>query len=1166
MEAGTMKTNALTKLLLLVAFGCATVTAAGATTYHVDADNPAAGDGSAANPFNTIEAGLNKATQGDTVLVHKVDGMVNGSEVGPLQWGHYLLTNSITIEVGETLELEAGVVVKFKYYIDTDKNISLIVAGALQAMGEAGGGERSVYFTSERDNTVGAPSYTGSAPASGDWHHIVFADTSDDGNCIIRHAEIRYAGRFWWKDPYQPWASRSEEAVSMSSASPTIVETAVRNTYGFALECDLTSSPTLRKLTFENNSINALHVLGGTISDARTWSNTDVAYYLDSTVTVAHGTGQLTLPAGLVVKFAYLPDSSANLSLIVDGCLNVLGTTGRPVILTSARDDSAKVPDGTDGDANGDGPSVGGAGDWYHLVFSDSSDDACCLIEHAEIRYAGRFWWKDPYQPWASRSEEAVLMNAASPTITDTKIKHTYGDALECNLTSSPTLERLTFENNTINGLNMLGGTVEDARTWSNTDVVYYLDSSVTIAEGTGSLTLAPGMVVKFHYYTSSSENISFIVNGTLRSTGTAEEPVIITSIRDDTAKVPDGTDGDTNNDGPSNGARGDWHHIAFTDQSDDDRCLIAYTSIKYAGAYWWKDPYQPWGSRPEEGVLISSASPTIQSTRFVECWGYPVEMDLNSFPKLSKLGASGFGSPDISAVHVVGGTMAAGGAWSNAHIPYYLDSSVTVTGGETLVIDPGTVIKFKVADNIGLYFDRSKLDAREIGEEPIVLTSIRDDDICGDTNNDGPSDGEPGDWGQIRLANTGRPALGIRDAIFRYAGNGSGNKSIPALELSFADMEILDCTFENCLGDGIKLDTASSADIREIVSAHNGAGIRLAGGSEAIIVAWTSFQDQSAFVVDNAYAELYNSILSYYSFAAPGGYGVEVANGGTIGQMCDCDVWSPWGTKYTTPPGDLTGTCGNISRNPKFVDIFTDNLHLADDSPCLDEGGDPNAVYKSCMTVASGTKNTLEVGTKASYFVAMDWIAYDGYAPMLRVIAVDYKNGVVTFVPQLASPSQSGKTVNVYGPGDMDLHPRISGSGVDMGADEYWEEFIDSNCLPITYPTYDDWLALGKPECWCGMYGAPAWPYQCDGDAANRNSGVPFRFRVFTDDLVLLVDNWKKKISDPTLDPCADIDHKDSGVPFKFRVFTGDLSKIVTNWKQKDTDLPGDCPRHQAQ
>ena len=119
---------------------------------------------------------------------------------------------------------------------------------------------------------------------------------------------------------------------------------------------------------------------------------------------------------------------------------------------------------------------------------------------------------------------------------------------------------------------------------------------------------------------------------------------------------------------------------------------------------------------------------------------------------------------------------------------------------------------------------------------------------------------------------------------------------------------------------------------------------------------------------------------------------------------------------------------------------------------------------------------------------------------------------------------------------------------------------FTEPGCFPCAYSTYNDWLALGKPDCWCEPpYGSG---YQCDGDADGTDSGFPFHYRVFIGDLARIVDNWQKKIDDPTLNPCADVDHKDSGFPFHYRVFIKDLATIVENWMKKDKDLPGNCPR----
>jgi len=113
-------------------------------------------------------------------------------------------------------------------------------------------------------------------------------------------------------------------------------------------------------------------------------------------------------------------------------------------------------------------------------------------------------------------------------------------------------------------------------------------------------------------------------------------------------------------------------------------------------------------------------------------------------------------------------------------------------------------------------------------------------------------------------------------------------------------------------------------------------------------------------------------------------------------------------------------------------------------------------------------------------------------------------------------------------------------------------------DCFPTTNSQYNDWVLLGKPDCWCAKPKGSG--YQCDGDADGKTQGIP-KYRIYTDDLNILVANWSKKADDPTLNPCADIDHKSQGIP-KYRVYTNDLNILVANWSKKDAALAGDCPR----
>lgn len=99
--------------------------------------------------------------------------------------------------------------------------------------------------------------------------------------------------------------------------------------------------------------------------------------------------------------------------------------------------------------------------------------------------------------------------------------------------------------------------------------IEFIRDNNLTIGS-TGSLTIEPGVVVKFH------NSGALHMNGTLESQGTVEDPVYFTSIKDDSIS------GDTNGDAlASTPAIGDWLHIRFNLGSTG---LINNSIIKYGG------------------------------------------------------------------------------------------------------------------------------------------------------------------------------------------------------------------------------------------------------------------------------------------------------------------------------------------------------------------------------------------------------------------------------------------------------------------------------------------------------------------------------------------------------------------------------------------------------
>jgi hypothetical protein len=116
--------------------------------------------------------------------------------------------------------------------------------------------------------------------------------------------------------------------------------------------------------------------------------------------------------------------------------------------------------------------------------------------------------------------------------------------------------------------------------------------------------------------------------------------------------------------------------------------------------------------------------------------------------------------------------------------------------------------------------------------------------------------------------------------------------------------------------------------------------------------------------------------------------------------------------------------------------------------------------------------------------------------------------------------------------------------------------------CFPFWYSTYSDWVAYGRPLCWCNSAQGGTGDYQCDGDADGFEEGLFVKYRVWVSDLGMLISNWMKQMGDPTLNPCADIDHKEEGLFVKYRVYTADLGILINNWMKTSAQLPGDCPR----
>jgi hypothetical protein len=423
------------------------------------------------------------------------------------------------------------------------------------------------------------------------------------------------------------------------------------------------------------------------------------------------------------------------------------------------------------------------------------------------------------YGVFVGRGAHFIGVSLANNTIKDNaNYAISYGGSIPSDI------DQNTLSGNRFNAA-YVSGTVDQSMTWN--DHGYPLVADVISIAQSATLTLDPGLVIKETATACCSG--SWGGDGVINAEGTAANPVILTSLKDDSAG------GDTNGDGAATQpAPGQWNGITLWSSGS----ILNHAEVRYAGA-------SSGGT-----VMVTASSPTITNSTIkksltsgiyvtghygittapeianntivdndgnnsivdggIVYYGYNcsscqfrVNVHDNDVERNASYGVFVGGGALFTGVSLanntikdnanyaisyggsipsdidqntlsgnrfnaayVSGTVDQSMTWADHGYPFVLNL-ITVSQGATLTLSPGFILKGTAGSLMSV---NGTLNADGTAANPVIFTSYRDDLIGGDTNGDSNStQPQPGDWGGIQITNaTAGDAL--TGTVFRYA------------------------------------------------------------------------------------------------------------------------------------------------------------------------------------------------------------------------------------------------------------------------------------------------------------------------------------------------------------------------------------------------------------